>query len=229
MDRVTEEAMSKAQDHARQDDTGYYDESMVNRQLLLWAIATRRQLERWEPLLAARLTTENNGPSFRDELIWQAEIERHLLLIAARNLIHAIDMAGGEIAIEQTIRYELIEGRDLNEHWRENLPIFRVTPRREEPRFPSGKRFAKRNPERSPYSWLEWNSKDGPKVLPNVPARAIHELIDRVEATVIESDSELKRFIPIRQPSPWLGEEAGGDRWWPRPPDSTLNEPGSNA
>ena len=197
----------------------YFDESMVNRQLLLWAIATRRQLERWEPLVAARLRAGYGGPPFPDELIWEAEIEHHFLLIAARNLIHAIDLPGADIAIEEPIRLELVEGRDLNEHWRENLPVFLVSPRREEPRYPSGQRFAKRNPERSPYWWLGWNSTDGPTVLPNVPARAVHELIDRVEAAVIARDSGLKRLVPLRQPSPWLGEDAGQDRWWPRPPD----------
>lgn len=198
----------------------YFDESMANRQLLLWAIATRRQLERWEPLVAANLRAGSGGPPFPDELIWEAEIEHHFLLIAARNLIHAIDLPGAEIAIEQTIRWELIEGRDLNEHWRQNLPVFLVRPRREEPPRQSGKRFAKRNPERSPYWWLGWNSTDGPEALPNVPAHAIHELIDRVEATVIARDSGLKRFIRVRQRSPWLGEDAGKDRWWPRAPDS---------
>lgn len=30
----------------------YFDQTMLNRQRLLWAVATRRQLERWEPLVA---------------------------------------------------------------------------------------------------------------------------------------------------------------------------------
>jgi hypothetical protein len=44
--------------------TDYFNEGMVNRQRLLWAIATRRQLERWEPLVAAILNeTSPGGPS----------------------------------------------------------------------------------------------------------------------------------------------------------------------
>jgi hypothetical protein len=193
----------------------YFDERMVNRQLLLWAIATRRQLERWEWLVAANIRAQFGGEPFGGELIWQAAIEHHFLLIAARNLIQAIDLPGAQIAIDQTIRSELIEGRDLHEHWSQNLPVFSVTPRREEPQWPSGKRFANRNPERSPYWWLGWDNIDGPKVLPNGPAHAIHELVDRIEATAIARDSELKRFVPVRQQSPWLGESGGKDRWWP--------------
>jgi hypothetical protein len=91
-----------------------------------------------------------------------------------------------------------------------------VTPRSEEPPHKSGKSFAARNPKRGPYWWLGWNGHDGPMILPNVPAHAVHELIDRVEAGVVARDSELARFIPTREPSPWLGAEYGEDRWWPK-------------
>jgi hypothetical protein len=33
----------------------YFDELMVNRSRLLWTVATRRQLERWEPFVAAHV------------------------------------------------------------------------------------------------------------------------------------------------------------------------------
>jgi hypothetical protein len=119
------------------------------------------------------------------------------------------------------MRGELIGGRDLLEHWVDNLPVFRVTPRTEQPKFRSGKVFAELNPDRDPYGWFGWTSTDGPMILPNVPAQAVHELVDRVEATVMARDSGLRRFIPAREPSPWLGEDSGDDRWWPREPAPT--------
>lgn len=115
---------------------------------------------------------------------------------------------------------KLIEGRDLNEHWIENLPVFLVRPRSREPRYPSGKNFAERNPEAGPYWWLGWSSAERPQVLPNVSARAIHELVDRVEEAVLARDPGFRRFVPVRQLSPWLGEDAGRARWWPRPQDA---------
>lgn len=198
----------------------YFSGQTVNRQLLIWAIASRRQLERWEPLIAASVRSQLNGPPFGNALIWEAQIEHHFLMIASRNLIHAIDLTDGAIAIDPTIRAELIEGRDLNEHWSENLPVF--LGRRGEPRYPSGKRFAERNPKRSPYWWLGWSNADGPRVLPNVPAHAIHKLVDRVEEVVLAQDPRFKRFVPERQPSPWLGQDAGRDRWWPRALDGEF-------
>ena len=39
----------------------YFDERMVNRERLLWAIATRRQLERWEPYVAAAVLRMESG------------------------------------------------------------------------------------------------------------------------------------------------------------------------
>ena len=195
----------------------YFDELGVNRQLLIWAIATRRQLGRWELLVAANLRAQYKGaPPFPDALIWEVATEHHFLQIAARNLIRAIDLATPTVPIEPTIRAELIEGRNLHEHWVENAPVFLVTPRTEEPKHRSAKAFAARNPGRGPYWWLGWNNTDGPMILPNVPAHAVHELVDRVEATVLARDYGLRRFIPPRQPSPWLGDESGKDRWWPR-------------
>jgi hypothetical protein len=52
------------------------------------------------------------------------------------------------------MRQEIIEMRDLNEHWKDNAPVFNVRPGRREPNRPSGRSFAARNPARSPYYWL---------------------------------------------------------------------------
>jgi hypothetical protein len=93
--------------------------------------------------------------------MWAAEIEHHFALVAARHLLRALDFEPAtRISIDSTLRAELIEGPHLLEHWPENLPVFLVTPRRDEPPHPSGKEFAERNPGRDPYSWLSWSSKE---------------------------------------------------------------------
>ncbi len=93
------------------------------------------------------------------------------------------------------------------------MPLFLVTPRPRKPRYRSGRAFAERNPDRGPYDWLAWDSKAGAKLLPNVSAPAIREVLDAVEAEVLAADPALARFVPPREPSPWHYE---GGEWWPR-------------
>jgi hypothetical protein len=192
----------------------YFSDRMINRQRLLWTVATRRQLERWEPLVAAALRAHmaEKQPDGAD--VWSAEIEHHFALVAARNLMQSLDLAPAtSVLVDATLRAELIEGRDLHEHWPENMPVFNVTPRPAQPRYRSGKDFAARNPKRGPYSSFGWSNKTGALLLPNVSAPALHELLDGVEAEVLTSDDPLRRFVPPRATSPWLYQDG---EWWPK-------------
>jgi hypothetical protein len=192
----------------------YFGDIMVNRQRLLWAIATRRQLERWEPLVASFLRANLAKAHFDDPDIWSAQIEHHLALVAARNLVRALDLEpAASVSVDPTLRAELIEGRDLNEHWPENMPLFNVRSRPAQPTHRSGKNFAARNPERGPYWWLAWNNKTGALLLPHVSAPELHQLLDAVEGEVISKDDSLRCFVPPRSPSPWLHENG---EWWPK-------------
>jgi len=67
----------------------YFDELMVNRERLLWAVATRRQLERWEPYVAAAVRDDGLSD---DRDIWAAAIEHHFALVAAHHLFQALDL-----------------------------------------------------------------------------------------------------------------------------------------
>jgi len=188
---------------------------MINRQRLLWTIATRRQLERWEPFVALNVRSSYGGRKLDSAEIWEAEIEHHFALIAARNLLRALDLEPpSSVPLDPTLREDLIAGRDLIEHWDENAPAFNITPRRIEPARRSGKDFAARHPDQGPYFWLRWSSKAGALLLPHVPALKLHELLDAVEAEVLSSDDALARFVPPRSPSPWIHHDG---RWWPRP------------
>lgn len=196
----------------------YFDDLMVNRQRLVWTIATRRQLERWEPMVAAWVREGMVGDRSGGVDVWLAEIEHHFALVAARNLFLALDLdATTSVSVDPTLRAELIEGRDLHEHWPENLPVFNVTPRVAQPGYPSGKAFAARNPDRGPYTWLGWSSKKGARLLPNVSAPELHQLLDAVEDQVLSKDAALSRYVPPRAPSPWLHQDG---EWWPKPADA---------
>jgi hypothetical protein len=194
----------------------YFDALMLHRQRLLWAVATRQQLERWEPLVASVVRVQPLVPD--DATVWAAEIEHHFALVAAGHLFRALDLdPPARVAVDPTLRAELIEGRNLHEHWDENMPIFNVTPRPAQPKHKTGKDFAARNPNRSPYWWLGWSNKTGARLMPNAPAPALHALLDAVEAEVVGDRPELARFVPPRASSPWIHE---GGEWWPKPPDT---------
>jgi hypothetical protein len=191
----------------------YFDDRMVNRQRLLWMIATRRQLERWEPIVAEGVRRAVAGRQLDDVDIWSAEIEHHFTLVAARHLIEALAFdPAASVPVDPTVRDELVEGRNLHEHWRENLPVFNVTPRAQAPRR-SGRDFAARNPDRGPYWWLGFDHKSGALLLPHVGAPALHQLLDAVEAEVLSEDPSLATFMPPRAPSPWIHEDG---EWWPK-------------
>ncbi len=197
------------------DPMPYFDTLMLNRQRLLWAVATRQQLERWEPYVAAEVLRGYEHGKLDDADIWLTQIEHHFTLIAARNLLRALDLEpASRVVIDPTLRSELIEGRDLHEHWVENLPVFNVTPRQTQPGYPSGRSFAERHPDRGPYDWLSWSNKTGARLMPNVSAPALHKVLDDVEAEVVRDAPALARFIPARAPSPWLRRD---DEWWPDP------------
>jgi hypothetical protein len=191
----------------------YFSGLAVARQRLLWAVATRQQLGRWEPLVAEFTRgLWGQGPGLRDGAIWQAAIEHHFALVAARNLIRALDLPNGDpIPVDPALRAELIEGRDLHEHWDDNMPVFNVTPRPRQPTHRSGKDFAARNPRSGPYDWLRWSNRTGPLLLPNVSALALYDLLDAVEASAVASYPSLGQYVPPRLPSAWTIGRYG---WW---------------
>jgi hypothetical protein len=196
---------------------GYFGKLGVNRARLVWIVATRRQLEQWEAIVSRVLRDSMAGRRVEDWSWWSAEIERHFLLVAARNLFRALDLAPtSSVSVDPILRAELIEGRDLQEHWPDNMPVFNVTPRPAEPGHRSGKSFAARNPKSGPYDAIGWSNKTGALLLPNVSAPALHELLDAVEAEVLASDETLGRFVPPRALSPWVREKG---EWWPKADD----------
>jgi hypothetical protein len=197
--------------------TDYFDQRMVNRQRLIWTVATRRQLERWEPYVAdsvrAGFETPRRDITGRD--IWAAATEHHFGLVAARHLLTALELAPRSgVPLDPTVRAELIEGRDLHEHWRDNMELFSTRFRAKQPGYRSGRDFAARNPSTGPYDWLSWGNTTGPQLLPHVSAPAVHELLNAVEAEVLASDPSLSQYVPPREASPWLYENG---EWWPKP------------
>src|SRR5437868_1691407 len=143
----------------------YFASSMPPRQSLVWASAVRRQIGRWEPLVAKHtlMAIEPNlvpPPATRTTMTCaehcQGETERHLLLVAAWNMLQAAELLRAPPNLDGSVKDELRQARGLVEHWRENMPVLNVTPRPRQPRHSTGKAFASRNPRAGPYSWWSW-------------------------------------------------------------------------
>jgi hypothetical protein len=95
----------------------YFDKRMVNRQRLFWVAATRRQLERWEPLVASVIRLNSIDSLVPDCVtVWMGQMEHHFALISARNLIRAVELQPPmTVSVDPLLRAELIEGRDLHD------------------------------------------------------------------------------------------------------------------
>lgn len=193
-------------------DSEYFSGLMARRQALLWAIATRRQLDRWEALVASIVREQVSAAG---TVVWEAEVERHFALIAGRNLLWALDLPGSEVVVDRSALETVKNLRDVHEHWNENMPVFNVSPLQEAPPRKSGQTLAAQEPDRTPFSQFAWNSTEGPMLWSGLPAATLRAVLDEIEEQVLAADPSLERFRPPRAPSPWLGEAAGADRWWP--------------
>ena len=189
---------------------------MPERQALVWAAAVRRQLERWEPLVAMHtqlvLDPRRSMPT---AVYFEGETERHLLLSAIRNLLKAIGLMDHPPDVDHAVAEEIIQTRDLNEHWDRNIPVFAVAPRTRQPERKSGKAFVVRNPQRSPYCWWAWDSQRGPLVSPNVSATEIHELVEETIVAAVAAEPQFAGIVADAAPRPWRKPVKEGDSWWP--------------
>lgn len=195
------------------------DDTMQDRQVMFWLVATRKQVRAWEVSLAewVRLGLANEhrgGP-----LVWSAQLAHHMALIAGENLLRALDNAEARYsAMPEPIAREVAVLRHLHEHWDEQWPSF-YDVNNPGPHKRSGQHFVELHPGRSPYWALGWSSKEGPRLGPGLLAGVLHEYLDALQAEVLVGAPDLVRFVAPIEPSPWTGPSAGHDQWWPRPPD----------
>lgn len=201
-------------------DTGYMadpyfaDPLGQRRQVLLWAVAARRQLDRWEPLVARYIWSRyDRGTPMPSHQIWEGETEHHFTIVAFDHMLEALKLWSTPVAIPSIVKQEVAEVRDLVTHWQDNMPVFNTRLRKQEPPRRTGRTYAARNPDRTPYSWFSWSARRGPMLTTNVCApdarKAIHAACD----AVLSEDPGLSRFVPPEVPSPWLIDDHGN--WWP--------------
>lgn len=162
--------------------------------MLLWSVAARRQLDRWEPLVETFIRSLLAKTEMDPASIWQGEAEYHFLLVALNHMIEAADIKS-TVAFDQTFRDEIIDTRHLLEHWRDNMEAFNTTPRVKPPARRSGKNYATRHPRSSPYSWRRYGDPVGAMVTPDVSAVQVRAELDKVDAAVLKLRPKMARFI----------------------------------
>lgn len=200
----------------------YFSDTLAGfREPLLSAVAVRIQLGRWEPLVAkhalASLDRSNNTPppepmTITIEEMWRMQVEHRSLLIAARSLVHGMEMLDPPLPIDSDVRADIIDVRDLLEHWVENMPIFNTTPTPRTPAYRSGKAFLARHPRSSPYTWSRWDTQSGPLLTPDVNGETLRELADATTQAVLAAHPEMADGVPE---VPYTGWQFFKGSWWP--------------
>lgn len=194
-----------------------YFEGTQPRQILFWAVAARRQMDRWEPLVVEHLSgTYPDRPKMAGERIWLGELEHHFSVVALDHMLDALKLWPNKVRLPDLLSSEVAEVRDLSTHWIENMPIFNTRPRPREPKFKTGRSYAARNPTRTPYDWFAWDATRGALLTPNVAAEEARAATQRAVDAVLLEEPQLARFVPPVEPSPWERDDAG--RWWPPKP-----------
>ena len=189
------------------------DHTMQDRQTMLWVIATRRQVRRWEIVLARWLKAKSDRTADPGN-IWLAQIEWHMALVAANNLVRAVANTRGRVAaIPEDLAIDIRTHRDLLEHWDEQSPAFynKASPG---PLERSGKHFANRHPGGDPYWWLSWSRESGPSLGPELGVEVLHLELDRIQEEILESNPDLEQYLSPIDDTPWLRDELG--RWSPK-------------
>jgi hypothetical protein len=193
------------------------DDVMQDRQVMFWLLGARRYLRTWEVCVAEHVRLGLTNEDASGQLVWSAQLAHHMALVAAGNLLRALNNAEDRYtAMPEPMAQEVVVLRNLHEHWDEQWPSF-YDARNPGPLQRSGQQFAMLHPGRSPYWALGWTSEDGPSLGPGLDAKALHGYLNELQAEVFIVAPNLAAFDGPIEPSPWMGQSAGRDQWWPRP------------
>jgi hypothetical protein len=192
----------------------YWGDLGTRRQVLLWAMAARRQLDRWEPLVARKVWGHYpEATPAPPSLHWEGESEHCFAIVAMDHMLEAVNLWGAPVPLSDVLRLEIPEVRDLLLHWKDNMPVFRQRPRPHEPARSTGKRFAARNPNIHPYDPLAWSSRMGARLTWNVSGSDARAAIAAVQGAVLGEAPDLALYLVEEAPSPWHIDEHGN--YWP--------------
>ncbi len=86
----------------------YFDHPLMqHRQVLLWAVATRRQLDRWEPLVVDHLRHAQTHTAMPAARMWQGEAEHHFAIVAFDHMLEALKLWPVPMHIPEVVEQEM--------------------------------------------------------------------------------------------------------------------------
>lgn len=193
------------------------DDTMQDRQVMFWLLATRQHVRSWEVHVADYIRSQFTSEDRPRSLVWAAQLGHHMALVACHNLVRALDNAEARYTqMPEEMEREIQVLRNLHEHWDEQWPAF-YNVDNPGPLKRSGQEFNDMYPRRSPYWALGWSNTDGPRLGPGLTAGAMHAYLDLLETEVTASAPDLAQYATPIAPSPWIGPTFGRDQWWPGP------------
>ena len=127
-------------------------EEQIRAEILHWVWSTQTQIYRYDENLGKEMDSGEAEKLDRMRMCSLTSYDEHLILVAARNLIRAIDMLDEDdstITIEQSLRDDLKELRDIYEHWDITKNCLN---QKDYEKSRSAKKFMNRNPSGRPFS-----------------------------------------------------------------------------
>jgi hypothetical protein len=188
--------------------------------VLRWCLATRRQLDRWEELLAQMMLISVRNEKPPGALVWEVRMEHHFALVAADNLRRALNRVQ-QTGFLKDLHQDIELLRHLHEHWDAQEDVFANAANPGPVLNKTAAAFHERHPGRSPYGFFNFKGKTGPQLGPAVNAWELRSALDRIEERAIEVSPDLAPFLTPRPPSPWVCDDY--DNWWPNPAGPTPN------
>jgi hypothetical protein len=191
------------------------DDTMQNRQVLLWSRGTRLQARRFE-IAIARNVKQADARVVPGYDVWDAQIHKHLTLVAANNLLRALKNADDRFpTMAADMATDVRNQRDIHEHWDEQWPAFRNVDK-PGPLTRGGITFAERHPGKRPFSFINWSGREGVRLGQGILVTDLYSYLDELDAAVLQASPRLSRFIGPIEPSPWVEGDDPSWRFWPK-------------
>ncbi len=180
--------------YARGEERPFFKEASAARQALLWSIATRRQLDRWADVVDQIVESMQLGEDIDGRLVWKAEAERHLALVAAGNVATALKLPTNTATPTDADLIPTLEAlRNVSEHWDQQMPYFNVQPHEGEAHL-SGRVLVGQDPQRTPFAqFARYGSDD--LLWADVPASRVRAMLDDIERQIIEQHPTLADYL----------------------------------
>jgi hypothetical protein len=154
-----------------------------------WTWSCKLQIVRYSEALQRELDSKGIDQLERKKRCSETSLQEHMILVAARNLLRALNMLSkvhSHLNLPRKLRGDLRQLRDIYEHWDEQIPCFRGG---RSATSKSGGEFLSRNPLGRPFS-VQF-TKQGPIMAGVVTLRTFVRELDQLEKKLLRIESSV--------------------------------------